>query len=232
MLKNRHILKSENYLLALQKIIPLWHEDIHIFNTSIMKKIILISFFLLSLSSCSMILHHIYGINILNEFNHNHYDNFIDKTTTSCVSIVSSANQYKEVIELGLDTIQKKDLMQPIQLMYFKNNSLNSYHINCYAKGRFGNLDWNTDNRFNYYPPKTAVKVKGIQIDLEKIRDIYPFTANCVENNTIVVFWTLMLEKQSRGAIDIVIRNLEDNQKMEGTNIILINIDKYYIDLE
>jgi hypothetical protein len=195
------------------------------------KRNFLLSFLLLSLSSCGMILHHIYGVNILNEFNHNHYDNFIIKTPTKCVSIVSSANQYKEVIELGLDKIQKKDLVQPIQLMYFNNNSLNSYHINCYAKGRFSNLDWNTDNRFNYFPPKTAVNVKGIQIDLEKIRAIYPSTASCIGKNTIVIFWTLMLEKQSRGAIDIVIQNLEDNKKMEVTNIILINTDKYYIDI-
>ena len=159
------------------------------------------------------------------------YNKFVEDFPEKCDTEISSAEQYNSIITIAEDDQQKKNFAQPIQIMYFNNNQVESYHINCYAKPNGADLDWNFENRFETFPPKSAVKIEETNFNLQQIKEVYPTIKNCINNNrTIVIFWSLMLEKQSKGAINTVIKNLKDNQKLESTNIILINSDKFYID--
>jgi hypothetical protein len=114
--------------------------------------------------------------------------------------------------------------------MYFNKNQIESYHINCYAVPKGADLNWNFENRFETFPPKSAVKTEETNLNLQKISEIYPNIESCINNRTIIIFWTLMLERQSEGAINTVIQNLKDNPQIGTTNLILINTDKFYIE--
>ena len=86
---------------------------------------------------------------------------------------------------------------------------LRSYHINCTAKGGLSNLNWNTDQRFETFPPVSAVPITPQMQNLSKIRDIYGI--NDDSEYLIVVFWTNMLPKISKSAIETVKTNLREN---------------------
>jgi len=197
------------------------------------KKTVIYVIFIISilLSSCSVILSKMYGIKQLNSFNEKEYNNFIAKINNDrCLSyIISDSSQYKKVINLGHTQKEKNNLGQPIQILYFEKNVLKSYHINCLAKGSLTNLNWNTDNRFSVFIPKTAVNIDSLKINLKDYINIYPNLKNRNDKRyTILIFWTLMLDKISYSAIETVFSNLKQYKKENETSVILINTDKYF----
>ena len=118
-------------------------------NKSIFKTVLLWALVVI-LSSCSAIMSSMYGVKRIKRFDQQNYDNFIAKAKeyTDFVAIVSTHDQYRQLINLGKDSVEKKDFGQPVQMLYFENGILASYHINCYAKGGVSNINWNKDNRF------------------------------------------------------------------------------------
>ena len=132
---------------------------------------------------------------------------------------------------LPLSEVYKQmTLPQLQQILYLKKDSLLSYHINCTAKGGLSNLNWNTDQRFETFPPATAVPITPQMQNLSKIRDIYRI--NDDSEYLIVVFWTNMLPKISKSAIETVKTNLRENGAVKKAAIVLINTDKFYVMLQ
>jgi len=173
----------------------------------------------------------IYGVKMIKHFDVEDYNKFIENFPRNCHTEISSSKQYNNILEIAENDQQKKNFSQPIQIMYFNKNKIESYHINCYAAPKGANLNWNLDDRFETFPPKSAVKIEETNFNLQQIKEVYPSIENCINNKrTIIIFWTLMLEKQSKGAIHTVIQNLEKNHQSDSTNFILINSDKFYID--
>ncbi len=66
--------------------------------------------------------------------------------------------------------------------------------------------------------------------NLSKIRDIYGI--NDDSEYLIVVFWTNMLPKISKSAIETVKTNLRENGAVNKAAIVLINTDKFYVMLK
>lgn len=178
------------------------------------------------LAGCGML----YGYKPLKQFDQNNYDQMItsvldqDFKINHTVSDYGQFDAYRTCIQDSL--WQHQTAVQPIQILYFKKDSLLSYHINCTAKGGLSNLNWNTDQRFETFPPVSAVPITPQMQNLSKIRDIYGIDDD--SEYLIVVFWTNMLPKISKSAIETVKANLRKNDALNKATIVLVNTDKFY----
>lgn len=174
----------------------------------------------------------IYGFKDIKEFDSIAYEKFASKAQSqiNCTSIISTSEQFESFLNLAKDSIQRKNLYQPVQILYFEGNELKSYHINCYAQENIFKINWNKDNRFSTFPPKTAVDFSAYNIYLEKINAIFPEINNQTDKQfVIIIFWTNMLEKISYMALNTVIKNIEEYNKTNDCDLFIINTDKWYV---
>jgi len=181
-------------------------------------------------SSCSYILSSFYGVKQLKKFDEEKYYSFLNNIDSSQINfykIVSDSIKFNNIINLGRNNQQKNDFGQPVQILYFHNDELVSFHANCYAEGGLRKINWNTSNRFNFFPPKSAVPIDSLLTNYFDYKNIYPQLKHNKYN--IIIFWTLMLEKISKDAIETTIDNVIAFEKKDSTAVHLINIDKYYI---
>ena len=176
----------------------------------------------------------LYDFKPIKQFDQKDYDQMIssvldrDFKINPIVSDYEQFDAYRTCIQDSL--WQHQTAVQPVQILYFKKDSLLSYHINCTAKGGLSNLNWNTDQRFETFPPVSAVTITPQMQNLSKIRDIYGI--NDDSEYLIVVFWTNMLPKISKSAIETVKTNLRENGAAKKSAIVLINTDKFYVTLQ
>ena len=138
----------------------------------------------------------------------------------------SSIGQFKQVINLGKDSLRKKDLKQPVQSHYFDNSTLISYHANCYAKGTVSGVDWNYEKRFNSFPPKSAIKSALFNINISHFSKIYS-DITPQRKYTILVFWSWMVEGISKSAVSTLQLHIKDNKVENDVEIFLVNIDLF-----
>ena len=175
----------------------------------------------------------LYDFKPIKQFDQKEYDKIITSVIDrdfKIKPIVSDYEQFDAYRTCIQDSLwQHQTAVQPIQILYFKKDSLLSYHINCTAKGGFSNLNWNTDQRFETVPPATAVLITPQMQNLSKIRDIYGIDDD--SEYLIVVFWTNMLPKISKAAIETVKTNLRENGAVNKAGIVLVNTDKFYVTL-
>ena len=201
-----------------------------------MKKNTLLIIFILLLTSCSTILKDIYGVKELKEFNNQEYEKTLSRIKTYNVeyySFISDSANFRSLINLGDSILTEKDLYQPIQILYFENNRIISFHANCYAKGTLRKLNWNYDNRFSIFPPKSAIPLKNEnKITFETLKKIFPQLKNIEEKRySVVIYWTTMLENISKDAIETVFKNIVKFDEVNKTNVYLINTDKFFISM-
>lgn len=181
------------------------------------------------LTGCGLL----YGYKPLKQFDQKDYDLMItsvldqDYKISHIVSDYEQFDAYRTCIQDSL--WQHQTAVQPVQILYFKKDLLRSYHINCTAKGGLSNLNWNTDQRFETFPPVSAVPITPQMQNLSKIRDIYGIDDD--SEYLIVVFWTNMLPKISKSAIETVKTNLRENGAVNKAGIVLVNTDKFYVTL-
>jgi hypothetical protein len=110
-----------------------------------------------------------------------------------------------------------KAFIQPLQALYFDSlNNLKSVLINCYAEQVGYNLNWNTENRLNYFPPLShtdlysnihpvdILKLTNINLDQLKKGD---------ESYTVIVFWNMFLNKQTINFLKAIQDNLKRSVK-------------------
>ena len=176
----------------------------------------------------------LYDFKPIKQFDQKDYDQMITSVLDRDFKIKPIVSEYEQFDAYRMciqDSLwQHQTAVQPVQILYFKKDSLHSYHINCTAKGGFSNLNWNTDQRFETFPPATAVPITPQMQNLSKIRDIYGI--NDDSEYLIVVFWTNMLPKISKSAIETVKTNLRENGAVNKADIVLINTDKFYMTLQ
>lgn len=171
-----------------------------------------------------------YGINYIDDFNRGNYENFLSSIEIKKYeSIICDSIDFTRVINLGDTKKRKNDLGQPVQILYFEGNLLKSYHANCYAKGGLANINWNTESRFDSFPPISALDKDSINLYLNDFEEILRIgVVPDKKEYTIIVFWTLMLEKVSKSAINIVNENLKRHNENSNVIIYLVNSDKYF----
>jgi hypothetical protein len=197
--------------------------------------ILLISF--VFLNGCNFFLKKFYGIKTLSQFNLEVCNKFIKSIDFKGIShheIFIDTSNFKDFYELSLSENLKKYLKQPIQILYFKNDSLISFHANCLAKGTLRKLDWNINGRFDHFPPLTALTSDSINITWTQIKNSFRIDNNLVDSQYQVIvcfFWTTMLEAISKDAISLVVENIVKFHFESKTFILLVNNDKSFINL-
>lgn len=201
--------------------------------TPINKRICIVLLAALLFSGCEKTMSVLYGVRNIDKFEQERCDDFaasVVRESISLSALVSDSLQFVAYWNLYGDTLWKKTAVQPVQILYFMGDTLISYHVNCYAKGGMASLDWNTDNRFGQFPPQSAVPLTTLQLGFSQIAKIYGLEAK--KDLKIVVFWTNMLTKISKSAVNEVFDNIEKHGKDKECEVFIINTDKFFINAQ
>lgn len=173
----------------------------------------------------------LYGINEITSFDSVAYEKTIreinDDYPGDIQFVVCDTTQYKKYGELDFGEYSHA-LRQPIQILYFQKDTLLSYHANCFAKGGLTNIDWNVNNRFEHFIPKSAIKMDDIAIPITSLSAIFNLEPDESKIN-VFIFWTNYLGKISESTIQLVKNNIRDANKIDETSITVINTDLYFI---
>ncbi|MGN0003253.1 MAG: hypothetical protein ACI35V_07450 [Sphingobacterium composti] len=190
--------------------------------------------FSLLCTSCTRIFYKVYGIELADELDESKYGSNLSQLKSlypegNITSLISTVNNFQQVNQSFAD-LGSKNLSQPVQILYFENKQLFSYHLNCYARGGWmGNLDWNYDHKFDSYVPKTAYTIPdSMSANLDDLLTIYRLEQT-PSKDVIVLFWSNMFKKHVISAFQTVVNNIKAHAKYENPQIILINIDEYLI---
>ncbi len=131
---------------------------------------------------------------------------------------------------------QKKNHYQLIQAIYYGHNQFQeAWFINCYAPG-FPHLNWNIENKFATFPPKTAAPLDSLVSFDRLIAHAYSFknhikhTVGKNEPYTVVFIWNRLLKKDSKRLHKILLANLK--MCPEPYRIIYINNDNLFAQSE
>ena len=183
----------------------------------------------LTLSSCNTLMPMLFGFREINDYDAVQCEKFYKKLPKdfAFTPLVCDEKQFRQVSELGADSMQMKDLYQPLKIMYFHGDSLVSLHINCYCPPTLGfNLNWNYDHQFDVFPPATTVPLEGYTVTRTQMQSVFPEIKG-EKDYAVLVFWTNMLHKVSRAEIKTVYRNLTRFGPSLGSRvgIYLINND-------
>jgi len=203
-------------------------------------KIIIRFFFLIFLSitftSCAFIVTTIMGLHNPSHKSNSQIDHAIVKLhiPNENTFVLDTSFENFSVEEAQYNGAASHDHLQPLQVsVYDSKGKLISFHINCYANGLF-NLNWNSEERFNYFPPKTAAPLDSSisrSKNISMIRDYKTgllLTDNFREYDYLfIVYWNLFMKKQSKRLIKFIekYRTLHADQKIK---IIYVNNDNLY----
>lgn len=197
----------------------------------VMRKFIPILFgCLLALTSCNTLMPLLFGLQEIDGYDAEQCARFYKKLPKDLAftPLVCDEAQFFQVSQLGADSMQMKDLYQPLKIMYFHGDSLVSYHINCYCPPTlFFNLKWNFKHQFEVFPPTTTVPLDGYTLTRTQMQSVFPEIKGEAEC-TVLVFWTNMLAKISRSEIKTVYKNLKKFGPSTGSGTVevyLINDD-------
>jgi len=180
------------------------------------------------MSSCTTLMSKMYGINQIegvNEKKINEFYSTIDFHGIQTDKVIIDSLEFQMFREHENDSV-KKDLSQPLQIHYFENSDLASFHANCYAKGRLKNLDWNYQKRFETYIPRSAVEDLTPYPNLHRLSKAIPDIDLSKEGEIVIaIFWTRMLEDISKSAINTVLGNISEFNEEDDVRLVLINTD-------
>lgn len=189
-------------------------------------------FFLVSMTSCQTLFKKMYGFNELQSFDTTMYVDFIKSFPSDFyfTPIVGTGEQSRQVSQF--DTVNswyRQQMMQPCQIIYFKGDSLVSFHANCLAPAKGFNLNWKYDHRFETFPPKSALAIDSMYVSLSDYRSVYPEISEN-DDYTILIYWTNVLQKVSRSAIMTAFENCKQFKQMQKCRFYFINSDKFLIE--
>ncbi|WP_099367482.1 hypothetical protein [Sphingobacterium sp. 1.A.4] len=167
------------------------------------------------------------GIEAIKEFDNTKVEqvekNF-KKLNPNIITKTISKEQFLTYVE-GFGEFYKNDLKQPLQIHYYTNDTLVSFHANCYAKGSFGgSLDWNYDGKFDEFIPKTSAQIKGnkgLNFIFNEFSLPQPKT-----KNTIIFFWSNLMPKQSLETYKLIVENSKISTGK--STLITINTDQFF----
>ena len=184
---------------------------------------------LLTFTGCNTLMPMLFGFREINGYDAVQCEKFYKKLPKdfAFTPLVCDEKQFRQVSELGADSMQMKDLYQPLKIMYFHGDSLVSLHINCYCPPTLGfNLNWNYDHQFDVFPPATTVPLEGYTVTRTPMQSVFPEIKG-EKDYAVLVFWTNMLHKVSRAEIKTVYRNLKrfGPSTGSGAEVYLINDD-------
>lgn len=158
----------------------------------------------------------------------------IEKVDSAQIQAVCQRHQVADCFQMDLgyiervkqhfsDSLERKNMLQPLQVHYFTGGMLQSSLINCYAPGII-HLQWNTDNRFAVFPPKPHFRFKK-EISIVVFEKLLSIKSNN-QQDIIFIFWSNILKNKSEELIELVKKHNENAGKKSA--ISLVNIDSIY----
>lgn len=189
----------------------------------------------ITLYSCNAIMYNFYGIKKLEVFDDSLYYRSLNSMVRDFhepyYSIVSSEDEFANY-HSSFNGLGDKNIKQPVQILYFKADSLVSFRANCHARGNiFGDLDWNYDGDFDQFVPRSAIELGTGIPSLKTLSEIYRIPKENKADVTVLFFWNNMLLKQSKSAFEAIVDNYRTHSGESGDiSIVLVNTDKPYID--
>ncbi|MEK6494940.1 hypothetical protein [Myroides odoratimimus] len=172
------------------------------------------------------------GIQELEVFSQKDYDESLirlkEQYPEDSQFLISTQEQF-----ISYSSLVEKDkqyvLTKPIQLLYFKEDSLVSIHSSCNVPINYWTwkLDWNIDDRFEQFPPLSSTS--ALDIKLQQIQELYGFRMENTSENTLIVFWSRIMEEQVYGALETVIYNKRLSKSEKKLNTIFINVDHAFL---
>ena len=166
---------------------------------------------LLTFTGCNTLAPMLFGFREIQGYDAEQCEKFYKKLPKDFVftPLVCNEKQFWQVSELGADSMQMKNLYQPLKIMYFHGDELVSFHINCYCPPTLTfNLNWDYNHQFDEFPPVTTVPLDGMTVTRRQMQYIFPEIKG-EKDYTVLVFWTNMLHKISRSEIKTVYKNLK-----------------------
>jgi hypothetical protein len=191
------------------------------------KHILLLILALAFLPGCNALMPVLFGLREIHGYDAEQCEKFYKKLPKDFefTPLVCNEKQFMQVSELGADSMQMKNLYQPLKIMYFHGEELVSFHINCYCPPTLTfNLNWNYNHQFDQFPPATTVPLDGMTVTRSQMQTIFPEIKG-EKDYTVLVFWTDLLHKVSRAEIKTVYRNLNKFNQLENAKVYLINND-------
>lgn len=190
-------------------------------------QILLLILTLAFLASCNTLMPMLFGLQEIHGYDAEQCEKFYRKLPKdfSFTPLVCNEGQFRQVSNLGADSMQMKNLYQPLKIMYFHSSELVSFHVNCYCPPTLGfNLNWNYNHQFDEFPPTTSVPLDGYKVKLSEMQTVFPEIKG-EKGYTVLVFWTNMLHKISKSEIKTVYKNLKKFGQLETVEVYLINND-------
>ena len=191
------------------------------------KPVLLLILSLVFLISCNTLAPMLFGFREIHGYDAEQCEKFYKKLPKGFefTPLVCNEKQFMQVSELGADSMQMKNLYQSLKIMYFHGDSLVSFHINCYCPPTLGfNLNWNYNHQFDEFPPTTSVPLDGYTVKLSDMQAVFPEIKG-EKNYTVLVFWTNMLYKVSKGEVKTVYKNLRRFCHLNDVDVYLVNVD-------
>ena len=182
---------------------------------------------LLVLTGCNTLAPMLFGFREIHGYDAEQCEKFYKKLPKdfSFTPIACNDEQFFQVSKLGVDSMQMKNLYQPLKIIYFQGDSLVSFHINCYCPPTaLFNLNWNFNNQFDAFPPETTVPLECYTVTRSQLMNIFPEIKED-SDYTVLVFWTNMLHKVSKSEIKTVYKNLKKFGQLDEVDVYLINDD-------
>lgn len=190
-------------------------------------RLVLLFGLLLTFTGCNTLMPMLFGFREINSYDAEQCEKFYKKLPKDFefTPLVCNEKQFMQVSSLGADSMQMKNLYQPLKIMYFHGNELVSLHVNCYCPPTLGfNLNWNYNHQFDEFPPTTSVPLDGYTVKLSDMQAVFSEIKG-EKNYTVLVFWTNMLHKVSKGEVKTVYKNLRRFCHLNDVEIYLVNDD-------
>ena len=193
-------------------------------------RFVAVTIVLLCLGSCNTLAPMLFGFREIDGYNAEQCEKFYRKLPKDFVftPLVCDEAQFRQVSNLGADSMQMKNLYQPLKIMYFHGDTLVSFHINCYCPPTLTfNLKWNYAHQFDVFPPATTVPLDGYTLTRSQMQAVFPGITGEADY-TVLVFWTNMVHKISKSEIKTVHKNLKKHGPSAGSGaaeVYLINND-------
>ena len=197
------------------------------------QKITIYFLILFLLSGCSSILTGMMGVKSPKKVSDKQIIKYSKKYNIPLADSYKMDSAYYEYL-FSLDTLKFNteihDHYQPLQALYYDNHEFVSYYVNCYAGG-FPNLEWNKDNDFDNFPPKTQAPLDSIFTLNQHLKYLQPLNANPLNlssfKNVIIVHWNRMMHRQSKRFVQYVQGNAELSVN-QSIKVLYVNTDSFF----
>lgn len=194
---------------------------------------------ILSQSSCITLIKLKMGIRdpkVMDEKLHGRYLRKLKAPTNQAYLIDTNYVNFLEIKDTLLFRKEKKNHYQVIQALYYGHNQFQeAWFINCYAPG-YPKLNWNIDNNFATFPPKTAAPLDTLLSFDRLINHAEAFKNHEKEKvgknepYTVVFIWNRFMIRETKRLHKLVKENLQKCN--EPYRIIYINNDNIFAQSE